>query len=140
MRWRPGAGLTLLETLLAIGILAVVSLAVVAVFVGGLRLLARSSEIATATEIARDFLERTKLTGYGALPPGTNRFDGSVPDPASASGFPQGPYPKFPSGGREYTLVVSSQPVPGSSSLMSVQVEVRWDEVSFVRMETYLSP
>ena len=133
-------GLAIAEVLVAMGLLAIIALGVMAVFMGGLDLMARSEEVSTATEVGREFLERTRFAGHGALPVGSNSYDGFVPDSPTLSGFPGSPYPVAAVNGREYTLKVTSEPVVGTNELMLVRVEVHWDRAARVILETHLVP
>lgn len=104
---------------------------------GGLKLMARSTEVTVATELARELIERTKA-GEAAVPATAQYFDGSLPTGQDAGLFPPSPYPKVTVDGREYTLFVDVTSV--GTNLMSINVEVRWGDRSKTSIETYMRP
>ncbi len=130
---RGRRGVTLLEIMLAVGIVAVAILALQAVFLNGLRQMAEAARITAATDVGRSFMESVKKAGYSTTAVGT--FDGSVPDtPDAATGFPPPPYPKAPLNGQEFYLVVScADYAPG---LRSVRVDVHWTKQRKIRLMT----
>lgn len=67
-------------------------LAMIGIFVGGLRLMTRGESMTASTEAARSMLESIKEGGYPALPATDKVFDGRNNDPP-VSGFPPAPYP-----------------------------------------------
>lgn len=119
-------------------ILTIAILALVALFTSGLRLKTRLSQVTVATEIARETLERTKSMGFAALPTGPAFFDGSLPTPLDASGFPPFPYPTRTVEGRIYTVSARVDEVVGRSRLKTVLVEVSWGDQSQVRLATQM--
>lgn len=130
---------------MALGILAVALLGTIQVFLGGVTLSAQSTQLATAGELGRQVLDRTRAQGYASLPPGQNTFDGSatVPTPPAATGFPPAPYPSLTIDGTRYDVVVRTDTVPVAGAISpprSVQVEVRWGRNHQVSLETYLYP
>lgn len=136
---------TIMEVVVALGILAVALLGTVQVFLGGVTLSAQSTQLATAGEMGRQILDRARAQGYASIPPGQNTFDGSapVPTPPSATGFPPTPYPSITIEGTRYDVIVRTDTVavPGAiSPPRSVQVEVRWGRTHQVSLETYLYP
>lgn len=134
--WRKG--LTLAEVIVALGILTAAVLAIIAGFIGALELNARSLEMAVATQVARDFLERVKEQGYEVVPEGTFEFDGRANQPPNAQGFPPAPYPSIVENERTHFLKVKVD--TKGASLKVVVVEVEWTEKRRVTLETYLYP
>lgn len=124
---------SLLEVLCAMSILAVAALAIAQVFISGLGLMTQSRDMQAAAEVGRQLLEQVRVSG--TIPPNAT-FDGSVPDP-QVNGFPPAPYPVGTVDGKPYTLVVTTQPVPGSPDVKAVGVEVRWGDNHRARLQTY---
>ncbi len=113
--------LSLMEVILAIGILAVAVLALIQVFVSGLKLSARSLKVALATEVGREFMEVVRKRGHAMVAPGT--YLGDVPTPPDATtGFPPPPYPVATMNQRDFVLVVRAAAV--TPDVVSVQVDV----------------
>ncbi|MBI3924632.1 MAG: hypothetical protein HY319_03755 [Armatimonadetes bacterium] len=134
MRLRLRQGVTLMEILIAIGIVAIAILALVAVFISGTKLVAQSQEVATGTQVARAELERIRDSGYDRVPDTDLTFDGRIPD-ATVSGFPPLPYPSSPEG---YQVVVTVS--QRGYYLKSVTVEAHWGSDQRVVLQTYLHP
>lgn len=134
----PRRALTLAEVILALGILTSAILAIVAAFIGALELNSRSVEIAVATQVGRDFLERVKEQGYDVVPEGTFVFSGSDNNPRTAQGFPPDPYPSIRANDRDHTLLVRVG--TKGATLKVVTVEVSWGNKGQVVLETYLYP
>lgn len=127
---------SLLEVLIAIAVMTMAVLSVVALFTSGLRMKTKLSQVALATEIARETMERIKSQGFTTLPPVGSTFDGSLPTPQTLSGFPPAPYPTIRRDGRDYFVVVAVSEVTGRPRLRTVDVEVRWGRDSTVRIST----
>lgn len=83
-------GFSLAEVLLALGLAALTLLSLISVLIGGVRLLETSQEVSEATSVGRELMERIKSR---ADLPANAVFDGRVPDPPQAGGFPPSPYP-----------------------------------------------
>ena len=137
---KPGA-FSILELLLALAVLAIAILAMITVFIQGLKVSQNSSEVATATETARETLERIrwmqKTVGFTAIPNGAYAFNGWNNDPPNA-GFPPAPYPRISQNNREFVVgVYGTQP---SAFLKSVRVEVYWKPDKKVVLETSFHP
>ncbi|MEW6279274.1 MAG: type II secretion system protein [Candidatus Eremiobacterota bacterium] len=138
-------GFSLAELVLAFGVVAVAILSLVAVFLSGVRLTARSRELSSGTEVAHQVMEQVKLNvrqgGFGYLPPGSYNFDGKNPDPQVGVPpllFPPAPYPTTTVNNRDYTVLVSGQEL--SPTLKELRVEVHWGDQSRVVLETHLHP
>lgn len=136
-----------MELMIALGLVTVAVLSLITVFISGLQMSARSRDLATATELARAVLERTKLNmrqgGFGAVPNGSYTFDGRVPDArvgAAPLDFPPDPYPGVANlNGRSYAIrVTGDEPNPGK--LKEMRVEVLFGDRSRVVLETRLHP
>lgn len=130
--------LTLAEVVIALGILTTAILAIIAGFIGALELNARSLEVAVATQVGRDFMERVKEHGYDVVPEGTFVFSGANNDPRNAQGFPPDPYPRIVTNEREHFLLVRVD--TKGATLKVVTVEVSWGNSGRVILETYLYP
>ncbi len=132
--------------MLALGIVTVAILALVSVFVSGVKMAAQARDIAAANELARQVLERTRFNvrkgGLASIPSGSYTFDGRIPDPqvgAAPLEFPPIPYPGRTANKQRYSIVVSgSEVTPGR--LKAIRVEVRWGATGQVALETHLHP
>lgn len=113
--------MSLMEVVLAVGLAALTLLLLTGVITGGTRLMARSSSVATSTEIARQFLEVTRRNGYGKLPETNRVFDGRRPD-AAVGEFPPAPYPHAEIAGRRYPIRVAVDRATGSNRALTVEV------------------
>lgn len=117
-------GVTLIEVIMALGILAVAILGVMAVFISGLKLSKSSEQVTTASTVGQEFLELTKVRGYDGLMVG--KFDGIVATPADPStGFPVSPYPSVKRDHKDYILVVDCTDI--TPTIRGVKVDVYWD-------------
>ena len=130
-------GLSLAEIMLAFGLLSVAFLSLIGVATGGLDLMARGNELTTATSLGHELLERVRADSGGI--PSSAAFLGTAPTP-TVDGFPPSPYPITLVKGRSYLLDVTTEPVPGTERLISIQVVVRWGERVQVKLETYVLP
>jgi type II secretory pathway pseudopilin PulG len=136
---------TLLEVLIAVGLLLVGLLAIVSVFIHGLKMSAQAREIGTATQVAREQMEHIgynqRIFGFDNLPTGSYRYNGLTMDAVTGSGpaaFPPAPYPKTNLNQTDFLVVVyGDQP---STFLKSVRVEVYWHPRHFVTLETHFHP
>ena len=142
---RNQRALTLLESIIAIGLLALATLSLLTVIVGGMKLMQRSNEMAAANDVAKSVLEAVKrdfrVEGMDALPPAAYTFDGRIPDDADDTGpntFPPSPYPSIIVGGRQYSVVVEGQ--NEGPRVRRVKVSVYWDDDTPVVLETLLHP
>lgn len=142
---RRQRALTLMETIVSIGLLATATLALLTVITGGLKLMQRSNEMAAANDIAKSVLERvkrdTRLHTIDVIPPGDYTFDGRNPDERDTSGaapFPPEPYPGVKVGERFYTVVVEGR--EEGTRVRRVKVSVYWDDDSPLVLETLLHP
>ena len=131
--------------LLALGLLLVGILGIVAVFVGGLKLSARANQLAGATQVGRELLERVRQRqrdlGFSTLPTGTYQYNGWANDPttgAPPNAYPPSPYPRANLNQVDYTVVVYGQ--QPSAFLKTVKVEVYWNQDHFVTLETRYHP
>lgn len=120
---RGHSGLTLLETVIALGLLTTALLGLLAVFISGLRSVNLSSRVTAATDVGQDFLEVSKERGFGLLSLG--RYDGTLPDPPGPGSFPASPYPSTTIDGIEYHLIVDCQEI--TPDIRQLSVEVVWD-------------
>lgn len=128
-------GLTLMEVVLALGIIGFALLTMVGVYASGLRLMTRGEELTGAAEVGRQLLDNVRRAGFGYVPDGTVAFDGRLNQPSDpATGFPPGPYP----GREQYKLVVSAATL--DARMKSVTATVYYDEASSVVLQTYLRP
>jgi hypothetical protein len=118
-------------------------IALIGVITFGLQMLLRSKEMATATEVGREVMERIKVNvrtlGLGYLPVGSYVFDGRIPAPASGAPlFPPGPYPVANANGGTYPVVVSGQEI--GPRLKAVTVEVYYSATGKILLNTRMHP
>ena len=149
MRRYTRAGYSVMEALVAVGLLAVAALALLTVFIGGLKMMQRSNEMAAANDVARSVLEAIKrdyaLYDDPLFPVGAYKFDGRVPDDkfdddplVDPPPFPPDPYPAVKVNGTEYKVVVSGN--EEASRLKRVKVEVYWNDNRPISLETLIHP
>lgn len=105
-RRRSPSGFTLLEVMIALGILALVGVAFLRAQSGGIRLLDESVQISLATLLGRE--KMAELESRGFPEPGRNSGDGGETFPAY-----------------RWEQIVSSTEIP---SLRKAQVRVLWTE------------
>lgn len=101
-------GLTLVEVMLATGLLATAILGLMAVFFHQGRAVDQSNSQIAAVGLARAELEAIRAKGHGVIPANAT-FDGRRPDPQGA-GFPPAPYPSTTLNGVNYTVMVTTGP------------------------------
>jgi len=130
--------MTVAEVMMALGILGIAILAIVSGFIGAIEMNARSIEMAVASQVGRDFLERAHELGYENVPEGNFTFDGALNAPQTAEGFPPAPYPKVEANGRTHTLLVNV--TTKGATLKVVVVEVSCGKHGRAVFETYLYP
>ena len=121
-------GVTLIEVLFAIALVAVAVLALVGLNVTGLKQMAQGRNQVAAQDMAERVLDATKEVGF-ALIPDSGTFDGRLPTPPPAvGGFPPRPYPGQTINGEECRVWVSVSKV--DTHLKNVEVRVyfgqRW--------------
>lgn len=133
-------GLTIIESVLAMGIIGIALLSLLLVFTNGMKMLSQTSQLNTATDLGREFLEQVRFNGAALVTPGV--FDGRVGTPRDPStAFPPAPY--NPNGpvkrmGGDYDLVVTADATGMPAGVIAVKVEVYWNERGKVALETYL--
>ncbi len=126
---------SLLELVVAIGLVAFTLLTMVAVAINGARLGQRGEQITRATEMGRSLLERLQDDGFVYLPDGDNVHDGRVPDPTdSVTGFPPSPYPSQ----ENMSLVVATRQL--EPQLKSVTATIYYQDESHLTLQTYFRP
>ena len=142
---RPRFGLSLLEVMISLGILAVAILALLSVFVGGLSLMQRSNELAAANNVAKSTLEAIKrdiqASGFSFVPSDSYTYDGRVPDSALNRGtsvFPPAPYPSTTVDGEKYTVMVEG--ATEGTRLKRLGVSIFWSDNPPLKLETVLHP
>lgn len=149
MRRHTRAGYSVMEALVAVGLLAVAALALLTVFIGGLKMMQRSNEMAAANDVARSVIEAIKrdyaLYDDPLFPPGAYSFDGRNPDDrfdedplVDPPPYPPDPYPAVKVNGTEYKIVVSGH--DEASRLKRVKVEVYWNDNRPISLETLIHP
>ena len=124
-------GLSLLEVIFSIGLVAIVLVALLTVMIGGLKLIEQSERVEVGTGLAREQVEQIKSYLYS---PVDGVFDGNTPTP-TVNGFPPGPYPKAIKN-RDYFLVVRVTSL--DERLRRVDVEVQSDKQKVVTLSTVI--
>ncbi|MBI3928039.1 MAG: hypothetical protein HY319_21025 [Armatimonadetes bacterium] len=121
-------------------ITSIALLTMIGVYISGARLMSRSRDISTATQIARQVMETLKERGYDQIPAGPAMFDGRAPDPTDPTrDFPPPPYPEVSRNGATFAVAVRVERVD-ERPLKAVTVEVYYDRASHVSFQTYLKP
>ena len=126
-------GLSLLEILFALVLVTVAVLAVVSVYIGGMRLSAKGERLFIASETGKAVLERIREAGFSEIPDGTRTFDGRSNDPQLGD-FPPPPYPAQ----GDYPILVETH--LQEANLKSVTVRVFYDKDNSVVLQTYFTP
>ena len=141
---RKSQALSLLEVMLAFGVLSVALLGVIALFTNGLRLMSHSKQLTAATEVGRQVLESVKTAGYSSIPGTDIVFDGrgATPDPQilGPPDFPPRPYPTEVVDGGNYEVVVRVTTPPASPTLRAVEVEVYYARGGSSVLQTLFHP
>ena len=115
--------------------MALVIVALLTVFIGGLRLLSQAQDVAQAGSLARTQVERIREGSYSyGYSPVNVTFDGRTPD-ATVGGFPPPPYPGQ-NQGKDYKVVVRVKTL--DDKLNSIFVEVHWDNDKVQTLETII--
>lgn len=123
-------GVSLLEVLLALGILSVALLGIMGVYAIGMKQSVVAEQSFQATEMGSEILERVGELGFDDLPDTDVVFDGRRGDPA-VSGFPPAPYPTR--GDLKAEVYVDQL----SPTLKSVCVKVYYQSGRNVGFQTY---
>lgn len=130
-----GQGLSLLELIIAIGVLSFALLTMMGVYLSGIRLSTRGEQITVATEVARRLMERVDEAGYAYIPEANVTYDGRLGHPRdAATGFPPPPYPSE----ENYRLVVLTEKF--DDHVKAVTTAVYYDDTSHVLLQTYFRP
>lgn len=144
-RLHTNRGLSLAEVMVSTGMLAVAALSLLTVFIGGLRLMQRSNEMAAANDVAKSVLEAVKRDvgahGMSAVPSGALTYDGRIPDSedlTTPEPFPPDPYPAITVNDTDYRIVVSS--ANEGTRVKRVKVMVYWDDNTPLILETLIHP
>ena len=127
-------GYTLLETLLAVGILSALAVTLIGMITYGIRLASQNRDGVVASQLIQQMLEQVRAQGL-TPPPVNQTFAGSDPP---ILGFPPPPYPSTTVAQVDYRFVVQSQPVAGRQDLYSVRVQALWGSQHRVDIETYV--
>lgn len=128
-------GYSLLEIMLAIGLIGLLALCLVVLAGAALRMNRAGHERIVATELGTELMERIRVNGYLLIPHQASTFDGRTPD-SSTDGFPPAPYPRSDKA-PGHTLMVETEQV--RPNLRRVKVTV-FAPTSVTRLESYFHP
>jgi type II secretory pathway pseudopilin PulG len=126
-------GVSLIEIMLALGLVATAVLAIISVYTMGLRQSVKAEKVLLATEMAREILESVRELSFDQIPDADVVFDSRNNDPA-VNDFPPAPYPSRDALQAE---VLVDQVAP---QLKSVCVKVYYDVGQSVSFQTYFKP
>ncbi len=129
-------GFSLIETVFAVALLAVLALGLLALFINGLKLSTQNRESTKCAKVGQQLLEnlRDRSLEFPKTAQSFRAIDGDPP----THGFPPAPYPRVDLGGQEYLIEVQLDPVAGHLHLYSVRVQVSWPDGSHqVQLQTY---
>lgn len=129
-------GLSLIEVILALGLLPVLVLSLFFLFTRGLKLQRQADDLTRASEVGRRMLEATRTFPYANIPVNTS-FDGRNGQPRDANGFPPVPYPAYSLDQQTYRLRVETADDGGARA---IKVEVFWPGNHRLVLETRLLP
>ena len=133
MPWQGKTGVSLIEVMLALGLVATAVLAIMSVYTMGLRQSVKAEKMLKATEMSREIMERTRELDFSKIPDTNTTFDGHLSQSA-VNGFPPSPYPKRTD---LVAVIVVDQVAP---QLKSVCVRVFYDKGQSVDFQTYFKP
>ena len=129
-------GFGLLETMLAVALLASSVLLLCQVLLSALKLSGQSRDSTMAAQSAQQILEQVRA---GVRPPATAAsFDGANNDPRTADGFPPQPYPGQQLDGRSYSYLVRTRPIAAKPGLYDISVTVNWTGGHRAQLETHV--
>ena len=135
-RRRRERALSVIEIMLAMGVLSIALLGIVAMYTQGLFLLSQNKQVARATELAQENLERIKDRGVALISPGVyDSRNGDQPDPVT--GFPPPPYNA--GGNTEYPIFIEATNVGAPTGVIAVTVRVYFERDRNVEIQTYFS-
>lgn len=128
-------GYSLLEIILAVGLLSFAVLTMIGVYASGFKLLANGRDLTAATDVARAQLTALQEMRFSELPAGTydGRAAGAVP-----TDFPPAPWPKMSTNGREFAILVGVK--ARSADLKELTVRVYWGPSGAVTLQTLVTP
>ena len=124
-------GISLLEIMLCIGLLAILMVFVFSVIIGGLQMQTRAESVEQASSVAREQIENLKARPFETV---EGTFDGKAGSPA-LNGFPPPPYPSV-TRGADYFIRVEVAAVDERVWYCKVTVESR--DHKMTTMETHL--
>ena len=138
------SGLSLLELVLSFGILAIAILALIGVFASGVTIAAQARDLSVATELGRQTMERirstTKELDFSHIPNGQYTFDGRLEHPTTGTPpFPPTPYPSVKINNHKFDIVVTGEELV-LDKIKNIKIEVYWDDVSHITIETRVHP
>ena len=129
-------GLSVIEVMLALGVLSIALLGIVAMYTQGLYLLSHNKQVARATELAQENLEKIKANGVTLISPGL--YDSRIGDqPDALTGFPPPPYNAV--GQTEYPIVIEATEVGAPAGVIAVTVRVYFEKERNVELQTYFN-
>jgi Tfp pilus assembly protein PilV len=126
-------GLSLLEVIIALGLIPVLVLSLFFLFSRSLRLQRQADDVTRASELARRELEALRVLDYARIPVPV-QFSGQA---ANTDGFPPPPYPRTTLDGQVYEVRVDTAAENGGKA---VRVQVSWPGEHRVSLETRLVP
>ncbi len=125
--------MSLIEVMLALGLVASAVLAIMAVYTMGLRQSVKAEKMLKATEMSREIMERTRELDFSKIPDTNTSFDGRL-NQSAVNGFPPTPYPTRD----DFKAVVTVDQI--APQLKSVCVKVFYDKGQSVDFQTYFKP
>ena len=139
-RTRRERALSMIEIMLAMGVISIALLGIIAMYTQGLFLLSDNKQVARATELAQENLEMIKARGVALISSGVvyDSRNGDQPDPLT--GFPPPPYNA--GGNTEYPIVIEARKaqlrrLPTGVRVMAVTVRVYFEKDRYVELQTY---
>ena len=128
-------GFTLLEVILALGLVPILALSLFFLFSRSLRLRRQADDVTRGTEVARLEMEAIRRLQFNQIPAAIT-CDGALATPPSG-GFPPAPYPQLLQDGQLYTLRVDTA---SENGCRAVRVQVSWPGAHSLFVETLINP
>jgi len=128
---------SLLEIMLAVGLLSFAVLTMIGLYASSFKLLANGRDLTAATDVARAELTALQEVKFSDLPDTALTYDGRVAG-AVPQAFPPAPWPTTTVNGRKFSLVVAVR--PRTPTLKELTVRVHWGPSGSVTLQTLVSP
>lgn len=128
---------SLLEIMLAVGLLSFAVLTMIGLYASSFKLLANGRDLTAATDVARAELTALQEVRFSDLPDTPTTYDGRVAG-AVPQDFPPAPWPTTSVNKREFKVLVAVRPV--GANCKELTVRVFWGPSGSVTLQTLAAP